>query len=206
MSTTCGESAADAEPSPLRAVADTSYLLPFGVSNARQLLRELHPSAVLSPAAVRDELDGLAMTSDSLRRSAATALRSRGTAVTYCAVPEDHMGLREALLDELHAEAVAKGHAEGARDPTSRANLGEAECICLIEQSTEAMRCNDTAARRVAKRRGIPTMTTAEDLRRLVEAKKYTANQMAQWARRMSSLDIGDVVSGPAFFHRPRRQ
>lgn len=187
------------------AVADTSYLLPFGIKGGRQLLKLVHPRAALSPMSVQGELTRLSSHGDTAQRAAATALLSRGTAVRYVALDESQATPRDQILDELHQDAVSRGRATGRRNPASTANLGEAECMCLAHPSPTPMRCNDSGARRVATRRSIKTLTTADDLFALVQAGTYTANQMAQIARRMMALDIGDVVTGPAYFRRQIR-
>jgi hypothetical protein len=198
--------AAPAAAGPVPAVADTSYLLPFGAADYRRLLRVLHPQAAVAPVTVRAELEGLADRSgDRTKQQAAAALLSRkGVPILYRDVDDSDAALRTALLDELHADAVAHGKADGARREGSTANLGEADCMCLSRTSTEPLRCNDNGARRVAAARRIATRSTAEDLRVLLEH-DYTPNQLVQIARRMQPLEIGDVVSGPGYFRRPRR-
>lgn len=189
---------------PEQAVADTSYLLPFGLG-ARHLLQALHPHGVLCPSSVRAELAGLARVRDAVRSGAAKALASpRRNPIRYVDVPAEHERLREALLDDLHAEEVRRGKASGARVAGSTKNVGEAECMCLCDGRAEPLRCNDIPARTVAHRRGLRTRTTAADLRRLV-GPDFTPVQLAQFARRMQTLDIGDTVDGPAYFRRPQR-
>lgn len=203
-----GDSSRDNVDAPSReqAVADTSYLLPFGIGDGRGLLRILHPGAVLAPTSVAVELGSLAQRhGDRLRQQAAAALLSRrGVPVRYAAIDSNDIDLRNALLDELHEDAVAHGKASGKRAVGSSVNLGEAECICLSKAAREPMRCNDNGARRVARVRNIATRCTAEDLVLLLDH-DYTPNQLVRIARRMQSLDIGDVVSGPGYFRRPRR-
>ena len=188
-----------------RAVADTSYLLPFGVAGYRKLLQLLHPRAVRSPSSVRVELQRIAHRSgDQLRKQAAEALLARNTPVQYEEVSSEDNDFREDLLDDLHQHAVDAGRASGARPPRSDVNLGEADCMCLCRRGTEPMRCNDSGARRVAARRGLRSRSTAQDLANLLE-QDFTANQLTEIARRMQPLDIGDVVSGPGYFRRPTR-
>jgi hypothetical protein len=189
---------------PEQAVADTSYLLPFGLA-ARHVLQALHPHGVECPSSVRAELAGLARVKDAVRSGAAKALASpRRNPIRYVDVPAEHEGLRERILDDLHAEDVRRGKATGDRAPSSTRNRGEADCMCLCAGRTEPLRCNDSGARAVAHRRGLRTQTTAADLRRLLD-RGFTAVQLAQIARRMQPLDIGETVDGPAYFRRPQR-
>lgn len=199
------EGGAPAEPGRSRAVTDTGYLIPFGAADFRALLRLLHPDMALAPSSVRVELEGLATRpGDRTKQQAARALLSRrGVPVQYRDIDEGDHNLRAGLLDELHQDAVAAGKAEGRRPPSSTANLGEAECLCLSIKGGHPMGCNDNGARRVAAKRGVATHTTASDLRKLL-GHGYSPNQLVQIARRMQTLEIGDVVSGPGYFRRPR--
>jgi hypothetical protein len=188
-----------------RPVADTSYLLPFGVPSAKGLLNDLFPQSLIAPDAVRDELRGLIKSADNLKSSAAQSLTARGVPVIYRTVDPAQHPLREQLKAELQRDAVAHtrpGRAMPSNHP--RAHLGEAECMCIVTaiQNPPPFRCNDTGARRVARARRIRSRTTADDLRELVASGSYTANQIWQIARRMSQLDIGDVVRGPGDLRR----
>src|SRR3712207_5905341 len=105
-----------ADPQALRPVADTSYLMPFGINGGRALLRALHPSGLRSPMIVKDELAGLSNLKDQLRRDAARALATpKSPPVVYEALQPEHAEFKEELLDRLHAHAVARGKATGPR-------------------------------------------------------------------------------------------
>lgn len=189
-----------------RPVADTSYLMPFGVQGHRKLLKELYPGAVAAPVIVRNELAGLAHRhKNNERGKAAQAMLSRGTPVVYEALHSRAQNLKTRLMDELHADAVSRGRATGPRPPKSAENAGEAECMCIAHATAQVLLCNDNGARRVARNNNIRTRTTAADLVTLVQNGTYTAIQMTQMARRMSDLDIGATISGPGYFRRPPR-
>lgn len=189
-----------------RPVADTSYLMPFGAQGHRKLLKELYPGAVAAPEIVRNELTGLARRQkDNARGKAAQAMLSRGTPIVYEALDPKAQSTKTRLMDELHADAVSRGRATGARPPKGTENAGEAECMCIAHATAQVLLCNDNGARRVARRNNIRTRTTAADLVTLVQNGTYTAIQMTQMARRMSDLDIGATISGPGYFRRPPR-
>lgn len=186
---------------PSVVVADTGPLLCAGGISGKDgvelLRRRFHARgiAIVEPAVVRGELNGLSRRPDAVGAAAARMRREPLIGVDHTAWPQAD---RDAVRAQVEARIMARDRHRGRSttlDPAK--NAGEIDAILLAQHHGAMLLCHDRPARQVASSIGITVVRFADLLRAAMAEGEIAGADVDQYLLDLPSTDFDIGVRNP---------